>query len=89
MSVEVTRLPSGLVVVTDRMAHLETASLGVWVNCGSRAERQEEHGISHFLEHMAFKGTARRSRQRGSPCSPGCSRAGSRRGVSSSSAGLP
>src|SRR5215471_182244 len=61
MSVEVTRLPSGLVVVTDRMAHLETASLGVWVNCGSRAERQEEHGISHFLEHMAFKGTARRT----------------------------
>ncbi len=61
MSVEVTRLPSGLVVVTDRMAHLETASLGVWVSCGSRAESQEEHGISHFLEHMAFKGTARRS----------------------------
>jgi predicted Zn-dependent peptidase len=61
MSVEVTRLPSGLVVVTDRMAHLETASLGVWVSCGSRAESQDEHGISHFLEHMAFKGTARRS----------------------------
>lgn len=61
MSVEVTRLPSGLVVVTDAMAHLETASLGVWVNCGSRGERADEHGISHFLEHMAFKGTARRS----------------------------
>ncbi len=61
MSVDATRLPSGLVVVTDRMAHLETASLGVWVNCGSRAEQEAEHGISHFLEHMAFKGTARRS----------------------------
>jgi predicted Zn-dependent peptidase len=61
MSVDVTRLPSGLVVVTDAMPQLETASLGVWVNCGSRGERADEHGISHFLEHMAFKGTARRS----------------------------
>ena len=61
MSVEVTRLPSGLVVVTDAMPHLETASLGVWVGCGSRDERSDEHGISHLLEHMAFKGTTRRS----------------------------
>src|SRR2546430_9408936 len=61
MSVEVTRLPSGLVVITDRMAHLQTASLGVWVGSGSRDERADEHGISHLLEHMAFKGTARRS----------------------------
>jgi predicted Zn-dependent peptidase len=61
MSVEVARLPSGLVVVTDAMPHLETASLGVWVGCGSRDEQPEEHGISHFLEHMAFKGTKRRS----------------------------
>lgn len=61
MSVEVTRLPSGLVVVTDTMAHLETASLGVWVGCGSRDERPDEHGISHLLEHMAFKGTTRRT----------------------------
>jgi predicted Zn-dependent peptidase len=61
MSVEITPLPSGLVVITDAMPHLETASLGVWVSCGSRAETPEEHGISHFLEHMAFKGTARRS----------------------------
>jgi predicted Zn-dependent peptidase len=61
MSVEVTRLPSGLVVVTDAMPHLETASLGVWVGCGSRDERSDEHGISHLLEHMAFKGTSRRS----------------------------
>src|SRR4051794_10979262 len=61
MSVEVTRLPSGLVVVTDAMPHLETASLGVWVGSGSRDERPDEHGISHLLEHMAFKGTSRRS----------------------------
>ena len=61
MSVEVTTLKSGLNVVTDAMAHLETASLGVWVASGSRDERHDEHGISHFLEHMAFKGTRRRS----------------------------
>jgi len=61
MSVNLTRLASGLVVVTDDMPHLETASLGVWVGSGSRDERADEHGISHLLEHMAFKGTARRT----------------------------
>src|SRR5437660_8155848 len=61
MSMDVTRLPTGLLVVTDAMPHLETASLGVWVGCGSRDEREEEHGISHLLEHMAFKGTSRRT----------------------------
>ena len=61
MTVEVTRLNSGLSVVTDRMPHLESASLGVWVGAGSRDEKPDEHGISHLLEHMAFKGTRRRS----------------------------
>jgi predicted Zn-dependent peptidase len=61
MSVAVTTLKSGINVITDTMPHLETASLGVWVNAGSRDERGEEHGISHFLEHMAFKGTRRRN----------------------------
>jgi predicted Zn-dependent peptidase len=61
MSVEVTRLPSGLTIVTDAMPHLETASLGVWVGSGGRDELPNEHGISHLLEHMAFKGTTRRS----------------------------
>jgi predicted Zn-dependent peptidase len=61
MSVEVTRLSSGLRVVTDAMPHLETASLGVWVGSGSRDELPDEHGISHLLEHMAFKGTTRRT----------------------------
>jgi len=61
MSIELTRLPSGLVVVTDTMPHVETASLGVWVGSGSRNETPEENGISHFLEHMAFKGTKRRT----------------------------
>src|SRR5271165_3750055 len=61
MSVEVTCLASGLSVVTDRMPHLESATLGVWVGAGGRNEKADEHGISHLLEHMAFKGTKRRS----------------------------
>jgi len=61
MSVAVTTLKSGIHVVTDTMPHLETASLGVWIKSGSRDERRDEHGISHFLEHMAFKGTRRRT----------------------------
>ena len=61
MTVEITRLPSGLSVVTDSMPHLETAALGVWVGTGSRDERPNEHGISHLIEHMAFKGTAKRT----------------------------
>ena len=61
MSVEITTLPSGLRVVTDSMGHLETAALGVWVGAGSRHETASEHGLSHLLEHMAFKGTRRRS----------------------------
>ena len=60
MSVEITTLPSGLRVVTDAMPHLETAALGVWIGVGSRHETAREHGLSHLLEHMAFKGTRRR-----------------------------
>ena len=61
MTVEVTKLDNGLVVATDPMPHLESVSLGVWVGCGARHERPSEMGLSHFLEHMAFKGTRRRS----------------------------
>src|SRR6267154_429954 len=61
MSVDVTKLPSGLTVITDSMPHLETAALGVWAGVGGRDEKPNEHGISHLLEHMAFKGTTRRS----------------------------
>ncbi|BCH65199.1 peptidase M16 [Agrobacterium vitis] len=61
MNVECTRLPSGLTVVTEKMPHLESVALGVWVKSGSRDETAEEHGIAHLLEHMAFKGTKRRS----------------------------
>lgn len=61
MQVRVTRLANGLRVVTDTMAHLRTAALGVWVGAGSRSELPEQNGITHLLEHMAFKGTATRS----------------------------
>ena len=54
-------LPSGITIVTDPMPHLETAALGIWVGAGWRHETPAEHGISHLLEHMAFKGTKRRS----------------------------
>jgi len=61
VSVRTTTLANGMTVITDAMPHLESASLGVWVKAGSRSESREEHGISHLLEHMAFKGTETRS----------------------------
>lgn len=61
MSVKTSALPNGLRIVTEAMPHLGTVSLGVWVGTGSRYERADQNGISHLLEHMAFKGTQRRS----------------------------
>jgi predicted Zn-dependent peptidase len=61
VSVQVTSLPSGLAVVTETTPHVKTAAIGVFVAAGSRYERASEHGLSHFIEHMAFKGTRRRS----------------------------
>ncbi|WP_099865598.1 M16 family metallopeptidase [Pararhizobium haloflavum] len=61
MTVECSRLPNGLTVVTEAMPNLESVALGVWIKSGSRDEREQEHGIAHLLEHMAFKGTRRRS----------------------------
>ena len=58
-----TTLACGLKVVTDPMETVETASLGVWVDAGTRHEPAEVNGISHLLEHMAFKGTERRTAQ--------------------------
>ena len=63
MTTQITTLSNGLRVVSHHMDHLETLSLGVWVATGARHEALAEHGISHFLEHMAFKGTARRTAQ--------------------------
>jgi predicted Zn-dependent peptidase len=61
MSIEVTRLANGLTVASDRMESVETVSLGVWADVGTRDEAAEVNGVSHMLEHMAFKGTERRS----------------------------
>jgi predicted Zn-dependent peptidase len=61
LSVNLDRLPNGLRIVTEHMPGLESASIGVWVNVGGRHELLAQNGIAHFLEHMAFKGTKRRS----------------------------
>ena len=61
MSVERSKLRNGLTVVSHAMAEVETVSIGIWIGAGSRSEALGEHGVAHFLEHMAFKGTARRS----------------------------
>jgi predicted Zn-dependent peptidase len=61
MTVQVDTLPNGFRVATERMPGLASAAIGVWVEAGARHERAEQNGIAHFLEHMAFKGTARRS----------------------------
>jgi predicted Zn-dependent peptidase len=63
LTVEITTLANGLTVVTHNMSHIETVALGIWVKAGARDELPEENGIAHFLEHMAFKGTKRRTAQ--------------------------
>jgi len=60
-AIRLTRLPSGLTVVTERMDRVETVSLGAYVAAGTRNEMASENGASHFLEHMAFKGTEKRN----------------------------
>jgi predicted Zn-dependent peptidase len=59
-----TVLPSGLIVLTERMEHVRSVAMGVWMRAGSRHEVPELNGISHFVEHMVFKGTKSRSAQR-------------------------
>jgi predicted Zn-dependent peptidase len=61
MTVRVTTLPSGLRVATDLMPSVETISVGVWIGVGTRQEAPEVNGVAHLLEHMAFKGTERRT----------------------------
>ncbi|MBI1777256.1 MAG: insulinase family protein [Proteobacteria bacterium] len=61
MTVAVTRLANGLTVATDSMPEVESVSLGVYVACGTRHEAAAVNGVAHMLEHMAFKGTERRS----------------------------
>src|ERR1035437_4979395 len=59
-----TVLPNGLIVLTERMEYMRSVAMGVWIKSGSRCEPAETNGISHFVEHMLFKGTRSRSAQR-------------------------
>ncbi|MBV9549162.1 MAG: insulinase family protein [Alphaproteobacteria bacterium] len=61
MNPEISRLSNGLTIISDPMPGLESAAIGVWVNTGARNETPSQMGVSHMLEHMAFKGTATRS----------------------------
>ena len=61
MNPEISKLSNGLTIVSDPMPGLESAAVGVWVDTGARHETPDQMGVSHMLEHMAFKGTAQRS----------------------------
>ncbi|PTX48523.1 putative Zn-dependent peptidase [Gemmobacter caeni] len=61
MTLRITTLPNGFRIVTEDMPGLQSASVGIWVTAGGRHERADQNGIAHFLEHMAFKGTEKRS----------------------------
>ncbi len=61
MTLEISKLSNGLTVVSDPMPGIESAALGIWVDTGSRNEAPAQMGVSHMLEHMAFKGTTTRS----------------------------
>src|SRR6266481_4406029 len=56
-----TRLPNGLTIATAEMSHMTSVSLGLWVGVGSRYEPAELNGVCHFIEHLLFKGTKKRS----------------------------
>src|SRR5438477_12843732 len=54
-------LPNGLTLITEEMQHIRSVSIGIWIKTGSRDEELQWNGISHFIEHMVFKGTKHRS----------------------------
>lgn len=54
-------LPNGVRIVTEHVPSVRSASLGIWVGTGSRSEKPGEGGAAHFIEHMVFKGTERRT----------------------------
>ena len=59
--IERATLPNGIRIVTESMPYVRSVSLGLWIGSGSRVEHGPENGISHFIEHMVFKGTRQRS----------------------------
>jgi len=60
-NLEMTKLPNGVRVITEPMPHVRSVSVGIWIGSGSRRETPEQNGISHFIEHMLFKGTENRT----------------------------
>jgi predicted Zn-dependent peptidase len=59
--IEMTTLANGVRIITEQMPHVRSVSVGIWIGAGSRRETPEQNGVSHFIEHMLFKGTTRRS----------------------------
>ena len=55
-----TILPNGLMILTESMPHMRSVAMGVWIGTGSRDEQPAQNGLSHFVEHMVFKGTTTR-----------------------------
>jgi predicted Zn-dependent peptidase len=60
-NINITKLPNGITIISEKIEHVKSFSLGFWFNVGSRDENEKNNGISHFLEHMFFKGTKKRS----------------------------
>src|SRR5579862_7588404 len=60
-AVELTTLPNGLRIVSEMVPYVQSASVGLWIGIGSRDEEDPRRGISHFIEHMLFKGTEKRT----------------------------
>ena len=63
MTISISKLDNGLQIATRSILHATSVSIGIWVNAGARDEQDDEQGIAHMLEHMAFKGTKRRDAQ--------------------------
>lgn len=61
MTISIDKLKNGIRIITEEIPSIESVSVGIWINAGSRNEKKKENGIAHFLEHMAFKGTEKRS----------------------------
>src|SRR5947208_3556732 len=60
-NIETTTLTNGVRVITEVMPHVRSVSVGIWIGSGSRRESGDQNGLSHFIEHMVFKGTSKRS----------------------------
>ncbi|MFH1625333.1 MAG: insulinase family protein, partial [Pseudomonadota bacterium] len=58
---EKTTLRNGIKIITEEVPYVDSVSIGVWIVLGSRDEKKDENGISHFIEHMLFKGTRKRT----------------------------